>query len=174
MQTTPALQFYTRNYCPEKATEGSSCYDLRADFAGQDITIYDSSNHVFQLAATANIRKNNPDKLFIYPGQRVLVPTGVTFAFSNRYSLRVYARSGHALKRGLSLANGVGIIDSDYNRECFVLLRNHSAVKVVIEQGERIAQCELQELLNYELESMDSPPELVESREGGFNSTGNQ
>lgn len=79
----------------------------------------------------------------IEPGQVKLVPTGAYTPEEWRANNVVYMlaiRSSIALKRGLSLANGVGIIDSEYADEIKVMLHNHTDNAAVIEKGERIAQ----------------------------------
>ena len=79
--------------------------------------------------------------LTIMPGERVLVPTGIALDFgSPEWAALIFARSGLALKKGLTLANSVGVIDSDYRGEIGVAVVNLGAEPVVIERGDRIAQ----------------------------------
>lgn len=103
----------------------------------------------------------------IEPGQVKLVPTGAYTPEEWRANNVVYMlaiRSSIALKRGLSLANGVGIIDADYPDEIKVMLHNHTDNAVVIEKGERIAQ-----LVAVPFERVY--PVKSEERAGGFGST---
>lgn len=103
----------------------------------------------------------------IEPGQVILAPTGAYTPEEWRANNVVYMlaiRSSIALKRGLSLANGVGIIDADYPDEIKVMLHNHSDKPVVIEAGERIAQ-----LVAVPFERVY--PVKSEERTGGFGST---
>ncbi|MCI1935467.1 MAG: dUTP diphosphatase [Bifidobacteriaceae bacterium] len=79
------------------------------------------------------------------PFERMLVPTGITIALPNGYAAFVYPRSGLAIKRGVSLANAVGLIDSGYRGEIKVPLVNldpHNTWH--FKSGERIAQLVIQ------------------------------
>ena len=84
----------------------------------------------------------------------------------------MFIRSSVATKKGLVLANGVGVIDSDYFEESFIDLHNISDSLVMIEAGERLAQCRLEKVLNTKLVEVDTPPSQKTSRNGGFGSTG--
>ena len=68
------------------------------------------------------------------------MPTGIAVAIPAGFEGQVRMRSGLALKKGLSLLNGPGTIDSDYRGEIGVILANLGAEPVTIERGERIAQ----------------------------------
>ena len=72
--------------------------------------------------------------------ERSLVPTGIAIAIPSGYEAQIRPRSGLALKRGLSLINTPGTIDSDYRGEIQIPLINLSPNRVLIEPGERIAQ----------------------------------
>ncbi len=104
-------------------------------------------------------------------GERALLPTGIAIALKEGTVGLVFARSGLAVKKGIALSNGVGVIDADYRGEVRVGLVNMSQEMYVIEPGERIAQLVVMPVL------MDEPI-LVESLdetkrgEGGFGSTG--
>ncbi|MCK9429411.1 MAG: dUTP diphosphatase [Candidatus Omnitrophica bacterium] len=71
---------------------------------------------------------------------RVLIGTGLKMTVGPGYELQVRARSGLALKQGLSLVNGIGTIDYSYRDECCVILINLSRKNQVIKLGDRIAQ----------------------------------
>jgi dUTP pyrophosphatase len=86
--------------------------------------------------------------------------------------MKMYIRSGTALKKGLTLANGVGIIDSDYVEETFIMLLNESDSLVTIENGERLAQCLVEKTLQVDLSETQTKPEHKSERDGGFGSTG--
>ena len=99
---------------PEYQTAGAACCDLSA-------------------AVPAPVELN--------PGERALVPTGIALDFgSPDHAALIFARSGLASKRGIALANGVGVVDSDYRGEICVALVNLGTEPVVISPGERIAQ----------------------------------
>lgn len=76
----------------------------------------------------------------LQPMERRLIPTGLFIALPEGYEAQIRPRSGLSIKRGLSLVNAVGTIDSDYRGELMVPLINLSQEVQVIEDGERIAQ----------------------------------
>lgn len=79
--------------------------------------------------------------LTLAPGQRALIPTGFAIELPGSECVAlVYARSGLAIKHGITMANGVGVIDSDYRGELKVALANISETPYTIEPGERVAQ----------------------------------
>ncbi len=131
---------------PTRATSGSACRDLYACLPKEG--------------------------LLIAPEERVLVPTGLVFDIPEHHVVKIYSRSGLALKRGLSLPNGVGVIDSDYKQQIFAMFINHSGVAQVIDPGDRVAQFEMHEVLPYELREVLAPPVSAGERDGGFGSTG--
>jgi dUTP pyrophosphatase len=91
-------------------------------------------------AAGADLRAAVREPLVLAPGARALVPTGLTLEIPRGFEAQVRARSGLALAKGLSLANGVGTIDADYRGEVGVLVVNLGAEPVSIARGDRIAQ----------------------------------
>lgn len=80
------------------------------------------------------------DDVVLMPGDRKLIPTGIAIAVPTGYGGFVFARSGLSSKFGISLANCVGVIDSDYRGEVKISVINHSDEAYVIKNGERIAQ----------------------------------
>jgi len=80
------------------------------------------------------------DKLVIQPGERVLVPTGFSFAIPNGFEVQVRPRSGLAYKHGITVLNAPGTIDADYRGEVKVLLVNFGKEPFTVERGDRIAQ----------------------------------
>ena len=119
----------------------------------------------FDLAASADIS--------VAPGEIVLVPTGLVIAVPPGHFLGVFARSSTPLKRGLIVANGVGIVDSDYcgpADEVKVQVLNITQERVHIAKGDRIAQGVILAFARADIE--DAPPPQAKTR-GGFGSTGN-
>lgn len=107
------------------------------------------------------------------PRHRVLIPTGMVFNIEPMHHVKVWARSGLAIKKGLAMANGTGIIDSDYVEEVFVPMINNSDEELVIKHGDRVAQAEMifsgdQTEFNY----IQERPTQKGDRVGGFGSTG--
>jgi dUTP pyrophosphatase len=74
------------------------------------------------------------------PGQRLLIPTGLRIALPAGFEGQVRPRSGLALKKGLTVLNAPGTIDSDYRGELGVILINLGGRPVRIRRGDRIAQ----------------------------------
>jgi dUTP pyrophosphatase len=119
--------------------------------------------------------------LTIYPGERLLVPTGLIFKIDvpvrnlhipRTYSIRLHARSGMALKRGLILANSEGVVDIDYQEQVYALMVNTSKVVQTIQLHERICQAEIVKNETFAFVETDSRPEPFMNRTGGFGSTG--
>ena len=113
---------------------------------------------------------NDSGELTINPNQTVFAGTGIAMQIPEGYVGLVFARSGLACKQGLTPANKVGVIDSDYRGEIKVALHNHSEKTQVVAQGERIAQIVVVPYLRCEF----CENELNETArgEGGFGSTG--
>ena len=84
----------------------------------------------------------------------------------------MYIRSGVALKKGLVLSNGTGIIDSDYVEQTFMMISNMTDCLVTIENGERLAQGILEPTVPYDLVETKERPVQKTGRDGGFGSTG--
>jgi dUTP pyrophosphatase len=118
----------------------------------------------FDLAASAD--------LTVEPGAIVLVPTGLVIEAPAGHFLGIFARSSTPLKRGLIVANGVGVVDADYcgpADEIRIQVMNVTASPVTIRAGERLAQGILMPFTRAEW--VESGTEGRASR-GGFGSTG--
>jgi len=76
----------------------------------------------------------------LVPGERVAVPTGIAVAIPEGHAGLVLPRSGHAIRHGVGVVNGPGLIDSGYRGEVSVLLINHGDEEVKFGRGDRIAQ----------------------------------
>jgi len=118
----------------------------------------------FDLAASAG--------LTIQPGQIALIPTGLVITVPAGHFLGIYARSSTPLKRGLIVANGVGVLDSDYsgpNDEIKIQVMNVTSAPVEVKRGDRLAQGVIQPFVRAEWDeaSAASGPDR-----GGFGSTG--
>lgn len=130
---------------PFYATEGSAGMDLKA--------VLDES-------------------ITLAPLERALIPTGIAISLpSPKYGAFLFARSGLASKHGITLANCVGVIDSDYTGEIKVALVNLSNEPYTITDGERIAQMVIMEVAKADFTVTDSL-QKTERGSGGFGSTG--
>jgi dUTP pyrophosphatase len=151
---------------PSFATDGSACFDICARFhEGKPITAYTTSNIEMRVSHTDG-------KFTVFKGWRVLVPTGLILDIPEGYSVRLHARSGLALKQGLVLANGEGVIDSDYTNELLVMMHTVGDNMVTICDGDRICQAELVRNQPTLFVSIPNPPQPKTTRNGGFGSTG--
>jgi dUTP pyrophosphatase len=105
------------------------------------------------------------------PGERRLVPTGLSLEIPPGYEGQVRPRSGLALRHGVGMVNAPGTVDSDYRGEVGVLLVNWGRDRVSLVRGERIAQLVVAPVERVALELVDR---LGESQRGGggFGSTG--
>ena len=108
----------------------------------------------------------------IAAGGRTIIPTGIAIALpSAEYVALICARSGLASKFGITMANGVGVIDSDYRGELKVALHNSSDVDYTIHDGDRIAQLMVLPVVQPALQLVEELDETARG-EGGFGSTG--
>ncbi len=131
---------------PARATEGAAAADLLALCGEEGITLA--------------------------PGQRALVPTGLAMELpGSGYVALVFARSGLAAKQGIALANGVGVIDSDYRGEVQVALINLSDAPYTVQSGERVAQLAVLPVAAFSAVWAEVLTE-TDRGAGGFGSTG--
>lgn len=132
---------------PAYATEGSAAVDMRAA-----------------------IEEDAP--VTIQPGCRAMIPTGMAIALENANVVAILAaRSGLAVKSGINLANGIGVIDSDYRGEICVGLYNSSDAPFTVHRGDRIAQLMFMPVYTANLIEATSLDETARGT-GGFGSTG--
>ncbi len=106
------------------------------------------------------------------PQEITKIPTGLAVSPSdNNVALMIYARSGLASKYGVTLANGVGVVDADYRGEICVALINLGKDAFTIENGMRIAQLVVMPILYPSCSISEQLDETVRGN-GGFGSTG--
>jgi dUTP pyrophosphatase len=118
----------------------------------------------FDLSASAEVT--------VAPRQIALVPTGLVIEVPSGYFLGIFARSSTPLKRGLMVANGVGVIDPDYagpHDEVRIQVLNISTSDVTIKPGDRLAQGIV---LPAPRVSWEEATSLRQETRGGFGSTG--
>lgn len=104
-------------------------------------------------------------------GESALVPTGISVEVPRGYEAQVRPRSGLALKKGVTVLNSPGTVDSDYRGEVGVILINHGAGEVTIRRGERIAQMVFCAVCDPVIEESDRLEETGRGA-GGFGHTG--
>lgn len=122
-------------------------------------------------SAGMDIRANLDRNIILRPFKRVLVPTGLCIELEKGQEAQIRARSGLALKYGITVLNGVGTIDSDFTGEIGVILINLSDDNFEIKDGDRIAQMVV---AKYEKVEWEEVGVLSESDRGsgGFGHTG--
>jgi dUTP pyrophosphatase len=122
-------------------------------------------------AAGLDVRANIIDPSCVAPGERVLMPTGLYLEVPEGLECQVRPRSGLALKKGITVLNTPGTIDSDYRGEVGVILINLSNENFTIEPNDRIAQlvfCPVIQVTLIETDALESSDRGT----GGFGSTG--
>ena len=108
----------------------------------------------------------------IKPGERMLVPTGISIALPNGYVALVHPRSGLAIKHGISMVNTPGTVDAGYRGELQVILINHDLTQSVsFKKGDRIAQLVIQKVERAQFVEVENLPGSERSADG-FGSTG--
>ncbi|MEV7218027.1 dUTP diphosphatase [Kitasatospora cineracea] len=106
------------------------------------------------------------------PGERVLLPTGISIALPDGYAAFVHPRSGLAVRCGVALVNAPGTVDAGYRGEIKVIVVNLDPKEPVrFERGDRIAQLVIQQVEKARFHEVGELPGSVRA-EGGFGSTG--
>lgn len=122
-------------------------------------------------SAGMDLQANIPSTMTLKPLDRILVPTGLFISIPEGYEGQIRGRSGLALKSGITLANGIGTIDSDYRGEIKVILINLSNEDFEIHDGDRIAQFVLNKYEKIQFEESITLENTARG-EGGFGHTG--
>jgi dUTP pyrophosphatase len=111
------------------------------------------------------------EEVILLPGERRLIPTGISVAIPEGFEGQIRPRSGLAIRKGIGLVNGPGTIDSDYRGEVGILLINFGKDPFAIRNGERIAQMVISRVFRSILVEVDDLPP-TQRQEGGFGHTG--
>ena len=125
------------------------------------------------FSAGVDLRAAVDGEFVLEVGKRAMIPTGLYLAVPQGFEAQIRARSGLAIKYGISMVNGVGTIDSDYRGEVGVLMINHGEEDFVIKRGDRIAQLILNRVAQARFEVVEELDQTARG-EGGFGSTGLQ
>lgn len=118
----------------------------------------------FDLAAAVDVT--------VEPGTVALIPTGLIIEVPAGMFLGIFARSSTPLRRGLMVANGVGIVDQDYcgpHDEVKIAVLNFTSAPVRVAAGDRIAQGMLLPVTRVDWEEVEM---IRSASRGGFGSTG--
>lgn len=138
-------------FLPKYATNGSAGMDIRASIT------------------------NDEGEIKLKPFERAIIPTGLFVSIPTGYEIQIRARSGLSYKKGLTLANGVGTIDSDYRGELGCIMVNLSNEEVTVSDRDRIAQIVLSKYceIKWEENTLNHiKNDKSERGSGGFGSTG--
>ncbi len=138
------LKIVTESFTPKYATEGSAGFDLFC---------------------------NNEEPIVVQPNEVVNIPTGIKVAIPKGYFGAIYPRSSAGIKHRITLANTVGIIDSDYRGDIHVFFENNGDKAHTINKGDRLAQMIIQPYVQVEFDIVDSLDE-TDRGAGGIGSTG--
>lgn len=122
-------------------------------------------------AAAVDLSAAIEEAITLAPSERRLIPTGIAISIPKNTVAILSARSGLSYKKGITAANGIGVIDSDYRGEIFFSAINLSDETYTIEPGERIAQLMLMPVYTMSLLECNTLDE-TERGAGGFGSTG--
>jgi len=123
------------------------------------------------LSAGMDLRAAVDAPVTLAPGERALVPTGLTIALPAGYEAQIRPRSGLAFKHGITCLNTPGTVDADYRGEVKVLLINLGQEPFTIARGERIAQMVIAPVTQAEWEVVETLSETARGA-GGWGSTG--
>lgn len=124
-----------------------------------------------QGSSGMDLRANLDEKIILKSLERTIVPTGIYIELPQGYEAQIRARSGLALKKGLSLPNGIGTIDSDYRGELKIIFVNLGKEDIEINDGDRIAQMVIMKIERPEIEEVEILGDTERSK-GGFGHTG--
>ena len=121
-------------------------------------------------SAGMDVKANITEPITLGSLERKLIPTGLFVEIPEGYEIQVRPRSGLALRNGISCANAIGTVDSDYRNEVGVILINLSKEEFTINPGERIAQLVLNKVEQISWKETNNLSTTY--RKGGFGSTG--
>lgn len=112
------------------------------------------------------------EALELGPGERALIPTGLSIALPQGFEAQIRPRSGLAINHGVTVLNTPGTIDADYRGEIKVILINHGVEPFTVQRGMRIAQMVVERYTHVDWQVVNALEENEERGEGGFGSTG--
>ena len=157
---------------PKYSTEMAAAFDIHACIPyGSSVRGYTTTNDDVETFST-NTNNNQKPYIEIPQNWRFLIPTGIILDIPEMHYVEVFSRSGNSIKRGLTLINSVGIIDEDYTQELFIPIINLSQERIIIRDGDRIAQGILKKSTPCLIMETTERPKKESNRNGGFGSTG--
>jgi dUTP pyrophosphatase len=103
-----------------------------------------------------DVRAQIETKMVLKPGERALVPTGLSFEIPEGFEIQARPRSGWAIKQGMTLLNTPGTIDADYRGEVKIILVNLGQEAIEILDQDRIAQLVICPIVQVSFDLQDS------------------
>lgn len=165
---------------PEYATDGAAAADLRAAL-DEPVVLNPSERRLIPtgiaiapndtINGSRDVDDSSHDTVDSARGTVDSARDTVGSSSGTSFAAIICARSGLASRRGLALANGIGVVDADYRGEIMVSMINLGNEPVTIEPGERIAQLMFVPVLHAEFIQSEVLPETARQA-GGFGSTG--
>ena len=147
----------------------------RALYAGPQGTDGDSAGLAYATPHAAGLDLRaclEAEEITVPAGGRVSVPTGIAVQpLQAHVAGFIYSRSGLGAREGLTVAQGVGVVDNDYRGEILVMLLNTSGTEKRLRRGERMAQLVFQPVIRAEISVADALDD-TERGAGGFGHTG--
>lgn len=157
-------------HMPQYANETDACMDLKARIVNNEPRSLEFPNWKTGLV---NILHESFNSAYIMPGQMEIIPTGVQVAIPEGHVMMMFVRSSTGIKKGLSLANGTGIIDAGYRDEIMMALINHTTEPIEIKDGDRLCQFIVLPYTKLNLTSVADDADFRNGdRGGGIGSTG--
>jgi dUTP pyrophosphatase len=151
---------------PQRVTSNSAGYDVAAYLVGRPVLVAIGGTEELRDSTVVDGRAS----VTLQPGERALIPLGFKARIPEGYHGEVRPRSGAAFRKGIEIPNSPGTIDSDYNGEWMVPVKNGDSKPITIEHGERIAQVVFVKHVDVEFELGEVG--RTTDRDGGFGSTG--
>jgi dUTP pyrophosphatase len=127
--------------------------------------------YMTENAAGMDLFASLDEDIVLRPGERKLVPAGISVAIPEGFEGQVRPRSGLAIRGGIGIVNAPGTIDSDYRGEIGVLLINFGKEPFTVRDGERIAQMVISRVFRGVWKEVDELPKTAR-QDGGFGHTG--
>jgi len=126
-----------------------------------------------KFSAGMDLRASLEHPVVLKPMERSLIPTGIFIELPKNFEAQIRPRSGLALKKGITVLNTPGTIDSDYRGEICVILINLSMKDFIVDDGERICQMIITKHETIEWEPVDTL-EVTDRGAGGFGHSGSE
>lgn len=153
---------------PKFQTEGSAAIDLRA-LLNSPLSVAKQED----VDVIKDTDEGRVQSLVLKPGAQLTIDSGLKIHIGDKgFAGIVLPRSSTGSKKGLVLANGTGLIDSDYQGPLLIIAWNRTSEPVTIEDGERIAQYLITNVHQFDLDFVSEFSSASERGEGGFGSTG--